>query len=249
LSVERSSTNAPRFFVEGSHTIGEVVSLRGDDARKLTVVLRARSGDAVEVCDSAGTAFAGRIRLAGSAVEVELVEHLAAAPEPVIEITLAQAIPKGAKMDFVIEKATELGVARIVPIVTERTIGDPGATKVERWRRLARAAAQQSGRPIIPRIDAPTRLDQFFASAGSMRLLLPWELAESVPLRERLPALIADARSVAVVVGPEGGLSHAEVERAVAAGAAVLSLGARILRTESAGLVVLSAILYAAGEI
>jgi len=248
-SGERRYAAVPRFFVEGVHAVGERVALRGDDARKLSVVLRARAGQRVEVCDSAGNAFGGLVVLEGPAVEVELVERLTHAAEPQIELILAQAIPKGAKMDFVIEKATELGVARIVPIVTERTIADAGRPKVERWRRLARSAAQQSGRVVIPEIDEPIELRRFVENAGAMRLLLPWELAQTVPLRERLPALIADARSIAVVIGPEGGFSHAEVEHAVNAGAVPLSLGSRILRTESAGLVLLSAILYAAAEI
>jgi 16S rRNA (uracil1498-N3)-methyltransferase len=180
---------------------------------------------------------------------VDVVERRVRPAESRIEMTLAQAVPKGAKMDFVVEKATELGVARIVPLLTERTLGDPSPGKLERWRRLARSAAQQSGRDRIPAIDEPLGIERFIAQARSMPMLLPWELAERVPLRERLGPLLAGADRIAVIIGPEGGLSHSEAEQAGVAGALVVSLGARILRSETAGLVVLSAVLYAAGEI
>ena len=240
----------PRFFVEGAHDVGDVVALQGADARKVRLVLRRATGDAVELFDSTGSAFVGSLRVDARGVDVRIERRASAAREPALQMTLAQAIPKGAKMDFVIEKATEAGAARIVPLVTERTIGDPGPAKVDRWRRLARSAAQQSGRATIPAIDAPIGLAAFLsAEAGRSRLIVPWELAERVALRERLPALLAGAKDVAIVIGPEGGLSHAEVDAARAAGATVVSLGERILRTETAGLVLLSALLYAAGDL
>jgi 16S rRNA (uracil1498-N3)-methyltransferase len=241
--------HGPRFFVEGAYSVGDIVMLDGADARKATLVLRLRVGDAVEVFDSAGRAFAGVLVTNGARSGVRIESVRAAARESALEMTLAQAVPKGAKMDFIVEKATELGVARIVPLLTERTLGDPGAAKVERWRRLARAAAQQSGRAVLPSIEEPQTFARFVAAPNGARVLLPWELAPRTALREQLPALLEGATHVAVVIGPEGGFAHAEVDAARAAGAAVVSLGARILRTETAGLVVLSALAYAAGEL
>ncbi|MEO6991388.1 MAG: RsmE family RNA methyltransferase [Candidatus Baltobacteraceae bacterium] len=241
-----------RFFVDGVCAQGETVVLEGSDARKLSVVLRAEPGDAVEICDSAGQAFTGRIVEPGARVEVVLEAELSR-PHKIaeVEIILAQAIPKGAKMDFVVEKATELGVGRIVPLVTERTLGDEGREgKVERWRRLARAAAQQSGRLRIPSIEAPVRWSAFVERADELgRVLVPWELAPRTPLRECLPPLLANARTLTVAIGPEGGLTHAEVDAARERGAVAISLGARILRTETAGLVAVCAVRYAAGEL
>jgi len=162
-----------------------------------------------------------------------------------------QAIPKSSKMDYVVEKATELGVTRIVPLLTERSIAAFRRTgKIERWRRLARSASQQSGRRDVPEVTEPSTWDEFCARAPSFdRALVPWELADPVPLRDHLPQLLAGVRTVAIAIGPEGGLSHDEIERAATAGAVTISLGRRILRTETAGLVVCSALRYAAGDL
>lgn len=243
--------DAPRFFVDGAHAVGDTLALDAGDARKLLVVLRRHSGDPLEICDSSGCAFAATLVVDGDRALARLDAVVERPSESRLEIVLAQAIPKGAKMDFVVEKATELGVARIVPLVTERTIGDAArGGKVERWRRLARAAAQQCGRLRVPEVSTTVGWDAFLSQAGpDDRLLMPWELAERVPLRDRLPDAVAGARRVVVLIGPEGGISHGEGERAIAAGARAVSLGSRILRTETAGLVVISALLYAQAEL
>jgi 16S rRNA (uracil1498-N3)-methyltransferase len=168
------------------------------------------------------------------------------------EIVLCQAVPKGAKMDYVVEKATELGVRRIVPLRTERTVAEAGSpARLERWRRLARTAAAQCGRTRVPAVDAPAAWSDAIASlaAAGTLLLFPWELAERVPLRETLPRLLAGDGPIAVLIGPEGGISHEEAALAVAAGARAVSLGPRIFRTETAGLVVVSALLYELGDL
>jgi 16S rRNA (uracil1498-N3)-methyltransferase len=249
--VQPPRRDGPRFFVDGAHAVGDTVSLGRGDARKVLVVLRGRTGDPLEVCDSTGCAFAATLAVDGEHALAHLDAIVERPSESRLEIVLAQAIPKGAKMDFVVEKATELGVSRIVPLVTERTIGDAArGGKIDRWRRLARAAAQQSGRLRVPEVSEAAGWDAFLAQAGPEdRLLMPWELAERVPLRDRLEVAVAGARRLVVLIGPEGGISHAEAERATAAGANALSLGSRILRTETAGLVVVSALLYALGEL
>ncbi|HMD01396.1 MAG TPA: 16S rRNA (uracil(1498)-N(3))-methyltransferase [Candidatus Baltobacteraceae bacterium] len=226
--------------------------MAGTDARKLSVVLRKRVGEAVEVCDSAGSAFAGTlVALDAARATVRLDEVVAAARGVGLEITLAQAVPKGTKMDFVVEKATELGVRRIVPVVTERTLGAAErAGKTERWRRLARSAAAQCGRRDVPGVDAPIAWEALGAYAREAELaLLPWELAAPLPLRDALPGLLSGIRRVLVAIGPEGGFSHDEVDEARSWGARPISFGTRILRTETAGLVACSVLLYAAGEL
>jgi 16S rRNA (uracil1498-N3)-methyltransferase len=152
-------------------------------------------------------------------------------------------------MDFVVEKLTELGAASIVPLKSERTIvTDVSAQKIERWRRLAKTAAQQSGRTEIPAIPDPVAFDDLLGAFGKYDVVLfPWELASGPPLRERLPALVQDARSILVVIGPEGGFSHAEANAAERAGGHLISLGGTILRTETAALVALSILSYAMG--
>lgn len=233
------------------HAPGDEVELQAGDARKLTVVLRMRSGDAVHVFDSGGNAFEAILLSNGLPLRARLERALDPPRRSTLEMTLAQAIPKGQKMDFIVEKATELGVTRIIPVVTERTIGsEVRSAKVERWKRLARGAAQQCGRRDVPEVEAALGWEDFCARAPDFdRTFVPWELAERRPLRERLPKLLEGTRKVAIAIGPEGGFSQAEVERAVAAGAMTISLGHRILRTETAGLVACSLFLYASGEL
>jgi 16S rRNA (uracil1498-N3)-methyltransferase len=241
----------PRIFVPGIFGVGDVVEPAPDDARKLRVVLRARAGDDVEILDSSGRAYAAELIVDREIVRAHLrTEKLPPTP-PTLRLALAQGMPTGAKMDFVIEKATELGVAQLLPFRSERTqAGDARAGKLERWRRLAKSAAQQCGRPDVPAIDEPTPFSQLCDGLGRYDVaLVAWELADGVPLRVRLPALLDGARSALIVIGPEGGLSHDEARLAERCGGQPISLGARILRTETAGLVACSAALYASGNL
>lgn len=228
--------------------VGDDVPLGGGDARKAIVVLRKRDGDDVEIVDSSGRAFAATLTISGRDAIARLQRELESPARDSLELVLAQGLPKGAKMDFVVEKATELGASAIVPFRSERTIADPHGGKVERWRRLAQTAARQCGRRDVPVVEEPI---EWLALCDRLRsfdlALVPWEVAERTPLRDVLPGLLGAARRVCVIIGPEGGLAHDEVERAVAAGAVPVSLGERILRTETAGLVALTAIRYAAG--
>jgi 16S rRNA (uracil1498-N3)-methyltransferase len=166
-------------------------------------------------------------------------------------VTIAQAVPKGQKMDLVVEKATELGAHAIVPVRSARVIGhDTSPAKVERWRRIAKSAAQQSGRLHVPDVADVHDWDALLATFAEYdRVYVPWELAEPAPLRDVFETELAHARRVLIVIGPEGGFAADEVERARAAGARPISLGRRILRTETAALVVLAALLYARGEL
>lgn len=241
-----------RFFVEGVHAIGASVAFAPDDAHKIATVLRGRSGDRVQVIDSSGRSFAAAIAVGNGTVTATLAERLErGARESVARVTVAQAIPKGQKMDLIVEKATELGVAAIVPLRSERVAGErTGEHKVERWQRLAKSAAQQCGRTVIPSVAPIAGWDELLATFPSYeRVYVPWELADVRPLRETFDAEAPRLTSVLFVIGPEGGFSAGEVERAVAAGARAISLGARILRTETVSLTVLAAFAYARGEL
>jgi 16S rRNA (uracil1498-N3)-methyltransferase len=241
-----------RFFVEGVHAVGDRVAFAPDDARKLVTVLRKQSGDRVQVVDSGGVAFAATLAVGGRDVAATLDERLDRGEvETALRVTIAQAVPKGQKMDLVVEKATELGAHAIVPVRSARVIGhETSPAKVERWRRIAKSAAQQSGRVRVPDVadvhDWDALLETF---AAYDRVYVPWELADPAPLREVFERDLPRASSVLIAIGPEGGFAAAEIERARSAGASAISLGRRILRTETAALVVLSAALYARGEL
>ena len=240
-----------RFFVEGVHASGDRVALAADDARKATVVLRMSEGDALEIVDSAGRAYTATLALDGRSAFANLGDVRARGDEhSELIIDLAQAIPKGAKMEFVVEKATELGVRAIIPLRTDRVIGErTGDHKHERWQRLARTAAQQCGRLDVPAVSAIATWETLLPSFASYDcILLPWELAHAQPLRATFEELGAIAR-VLLIVGPEGGLSEAEAMRARECGARTISLGRRILRTETAALVTIAALRYARSEL
>jgi 16S rRNA (uracil1498-N3)-methyltransferase len=233
---------ARRFFVPDAHRIGDAVEIDAADARKIVTVLRLRDGDAIEVIDSTATLYDASIGIDGSRVTATLERERSRAHESAVCIDVAQAIPKGQKMDFVVEKLTELGARAILPLISERTLARaPGDAKLDRWRRLARTAAQQCGRASIPAVAEPldfaALLERFPAYDA---VLFPWELADGADAREALPRAIAGAGTILVVIGPEGGFSHEEAAAAQAAGAIELSLGSRILRTETAGLALLA---------
>src|SRR5581483_6910804 len=143
-----------RFFVSKHLQLNETITIEKSDAHKITHVLRMSSGDEIIVCDSSSNEYRAVLELNGNTAQAKLTELVTSKTgDPLtLHITVAQALPKGQKMDFIVEKLTELGVAKIIPFISERTISKCTDTKIERWRRLAKAAAQQSGRSDIPEI-------------------------------------------------------------------------------------------------
>jgi 16S rRNA (uracil1498-N3)-methyltransferase len=238
-----------RFFFEGTHADGDEVALDPNDARKIATVLRMRDGDEIEAIDSGSTRYRAIVRIDGPAVHARLIEALAPRSTSGLRIVVAQGIPKGQKMDFVVEKLTELGAAEIVPLRSARAVADASPAKLERWRRLVKTAAMQCGRADVPVVADPVDIDGLAVRCGSVDLVLvPWESADPAPLRDVLPGLVADARSVLIAIGPEGGFAQDEVARLQVAGAHAISLGRRILRTETAGLALLAMLAYATAE-
>ena len=222
----------------GAHP-GDRVSFDAEDTRHLARVLRLGVGDTVQaVEDGGGHEFSVRLVEVGphgaAGVVVDRAERRTESP---LEIALVQALVKGDKLEAIIRMATELGVRRVAPVVTERTIARVApareAHRVERWRRVAREAAKQSGRAVVPDVGPPRPLAEWVASrAESDVLLCLWEAATE-GLGAVLPA--GGVRRIQVVVGPEGGLGEAEVDGLRAAGALIAGLGPRILRAETAG--------------
>jgi 16S rRNA (uracil1498-N3)-methyltransferase len=242
-----------RFFVETPVSAGRAV-VTGSDLHHLRDVLRLQPGEEVAVADGSGAQAVARIVAVGpDEASLEVVRALPSAALP--DVTLVQGLSRGPKMDLVVEKTTELGVARIVPVVMRRSVvridGAEGGRKAGRWRRVAEAAAKQSQRPSVPTVDEPL---PFEALRGVLEafdvVLVPWEVtAPSGPgIGGALRAAGASAgSSVAVVVGPEGGMDPAEVETLALLGAVPVSLGATILRTETAAVVAVALTAYELG--
>lgn len=224
--------------------MGQSVSLPAEEARHISKVLRGRSGDAFEVVDGERRLFVAELREGREAV---VVESLHDAPSRVGEVILYQAVPKGRHMDLVVEKATEIGVAAIVPLVTEHGIVrlDDGGAKLQRWRRIAGAAARQSLQRRIPEISEPMEFGAAVMRAGKSGILL-----HNAPDLEALEAYARDDE-VGLFVGPEGGWSAAELRSASEAGMSVAQLGPYRLRSETAGIVAVAraqAVLNAGGR-
>ena len=205
--------------------IGSDVRLPAGEEDHLFKVLRAREGDAVEVVGGGGLFLArvheGRI--------LHVVEEIEAGHQE-LEITLYQAVPKGARMDLVVEKATEVGVTGIVPLLTEHGEVDPRGTKVERWRRVARSAARQSLRLRVPEVSDPMVFREALEDAGQAGVLL-----HDAPDAEDVEGVVGSG--VGLFVGPEGGWNEGEVGAARDAGFTVAGLGPYRLRSETAGIV------------
>jgi 16S rRNA (uracil1498-N3)-methyltransferase len=227
-----------RFLIRREGITGEHVTFDAEETRHLTRVLRLGTGDIVEAFDGMGGVLTVRLERVGArGAEGSLLARAALQSESPLHLTLAQSIPKGDKMEGIIRMATELGAARVVPLVTARTVvrvepGRPGP-RLSRWQRVAKEAAKQSGRAVITEVAAPQRLDAWMAARENEGLLVClWEDAVE-PLGPQLPP--RPVSRATVVVGPEGGLERAEADVLRAAGAVVGGLGPRILRTETAG--------------
>ncbi len=213
--------------------------------------LRLRIGEEVAAVAN-GVAFLASVENVSKAeIRLNIMEPLQTAPEPSLCVTLYQALPKASKLETVIQKCVELGVHAICPIVTARCVAEAGdSKKLARWRRIAKEAAMQSGRLIVPEIAPPEPLLAARERMAAEELLLvPYEEAKSPGLRETLRGALRASKRVGVVIGPEGGMEKGEIEALADIGGKALSLGPRILRTETAGMCVLSALMYEAGEL
>ena len=245
----------PRFFIEKCLP-SDVTNIRleQDDAHHISHVLRMREGEEVIVCDGAKSDHITVIEsFEVGAVILKVVDVKKNNTEPLWRASLYQGLPKGDKMDLIIQKAVELGVSRIVPVECSRSISklpvNKQAKKLERWNRIALEAARQCGRGQIPQIMPPVSYKQAVQEAAAADLsFLPWENERSVSLRalisSRYPTLELEELTVAFLIGPEGGLSLKEVGLAEQAGIRSVTLGPRILRTETAGLAVLAMLGY-----
>lgn len=237
------------------------VQIQGDDAFHIQNVMRAKVGDHVIVADGAGQeAIAEIVALSKGTVEATYLELTKSAGEARIEVWLAQALPKGDKMEVVIQKGTEIGANRFIPFTSERTIVQYDAKKeakrIERWARIAKEAAEQAHRGRIPTIESVSTWRELLAMVPNVTMaFICYEKENAQQFRELLQSVIPkDSASsnipiqIMLIVGPEGGLTEVEIREAEQAGCRTISLGRRILRTETAAMVGLSCILYESGE-
>ncbi len=240
----------PRVFVGSDNINNNIALIDGSDVNYLKNVLRLKPGDEMIVLDSKNREYSSKIiSLSNNGmIKAELIAEKHSTSESKVKITIAQGIPKNPKMEIVIQKSTELGAEKIIPVMTERSVVKISAEKesgrIDRWRKIAKEAAEQSGRTMIPLIEGIRNFDDLLAQKDDFdgRILL-WEMEKDVTLKNFLQKN-KKIKNLLVLIGPEGGFSRKEAELAKKNGFATVSIGNRILRTETASLAVLSMINY-----
>lgn len=239
-----------QFFAEPSMIREGRIILEGQDVNHMKNVLRMKPGEEVRICDGAGKAYLCSIYayedrkavldiLSGTDTDTELPAR----------VWLFQGLPKGDKMELIVQKAVELGVCQVIPVETKRCVvkldDKKAAKKVQRWQQIAESAAKQAGRGYIPKVADVMPFPSALELSGELDVcLIPYELAEGMEYTRSVIEAIRPGQSVGIFIGPEGGFEREEVDLALASGAKALTLGRRILRTETAGLAVLSVLMY-----
>lgn len=238
----------PRFFVE--QVDGTSPAITGPDAAHIVRSLRMRAGETLTLCDRDGEDYLCEITVVSpEKVALRVLEHSPCRNEPSCKITLFQALPKGDKMEWIVQKAVELGVYEIVPVQSARCVSRPdsraAARKVERWQKIAEEAAKQCERGIIPRVGELIPFpDAVRLAEGMQKRIVFYEGGG-----EDVGTLVdAEDKSAAVFIGPEGGFEEDEVGAVLKAGGSAATLGPRILRAETAPLAALSVLMYATGN-
>ena len=253
----KTSTNTYRFFVPATALQAGTCELRDPElVHQVGTVLRLKPGDNITLLDGQGWEY--RVVISGldrRSLTAHVESRQQVECEPHVILTLFCPLIRAERFEWLLQKGTELGVARFVPVLYTHTVHGDSATagrKAERWTRIIREAAEQSCRGRLPELAPALSFAAALQQARTCDLaLLLWEASNAEPLRDVLNAAAPDASaqpSLAILSGPEGGLSQAELEQALAAGARAVTLGPRILRAETAPLVALSAVLYAYGE-
>jgi 16S rRNA (uracil1498-N3)-methyltransferase len=237
-----------RVFVDGELQSGSVMELPRETGAHLAKVLRARSGDEVVLFNGDGREFTGAIeKVQGSRVSASIGAARSIDRESPFQLTLVQCVPRGDRMDFIVQKATELGVVRIVPVLSQRSVvrldESQSASKQAHWRAVAVSACEQSGRNRLPSVDTPLPLLSYLgglaahAAAGEvLRLVLEPERAQRTQARSIDIASAESASRAEIAIGPEGGFAPEELEAFDLSGFSRVRLGPRVLRTETAAI-------------
>ena len=233
----------PKFFTKPEFIYDNEIKIVGEDVSHISRVLRMAAGDKIIVCDGEGSDYDAVITsITKTEVVAEITGKYVCHAEPCINVTMFQALPKQGKMEYIIQKNTELGINKIIPVYTKRCVVKP-SDKTERWTKVAESAAKQCGRGIIPEVLPTVTFDEAVKQMKEYDLaLMPYECEEKNGLKKVLQS--AEYKNVSIFIGPEGGFDLKEVETAINAGVKTVTLGKRILRTETAASAVLPIIMY-----
>ncbi len=239
-----------QFFVEDTQVGERTVTIEGSDVNHIKNVLRMKHGERVRISSTSGKNYFGRIaEFSGETVLVALAEECAPDTELPSRIYLFQGLPKSDKMELIIQKAVELGAYEIIPVAMKNCVvkldEKKAAAKTARWQEIAKSAAKQSKRSIIPKVEHPVSYQEALAAAAELDVVLvPYENERGMAATREVMEAIVPGQSVGIFIGPEGGFSDGEIELAREHDMRLISLGGRILRTETAGLATLSVLMY-----
>lgn len=244
----------PKFFVDTHEVFEDYILLQNENFNHLKNVLRCNVGDELTINDRQGKDYKCIIdTVENNTIRAKITETLLSDAEASIDTFLFQSLVKGEKMELVIQKAIEIGVTHIIPICTSRCVvklesGKKVQSKLDRWNKIAESAAKQSGRGIVPKVHEPLAFAEAleYAQTHIERSCIPYEKEKATSIRTFLTETAA--KSFGIFIGPEGGFSEEEIKEAKDKGVTSVTLGPRILRSETAGLVVLANIMYEMGE-
>lgn len=237
----------PKFFFCKNDISNEQVQLCGEDEKHIKTVLRAKEGEEMTLCDGEGMDYHCRIASLEKGVLLDILSQEVCETEPKVKITLYQGLPKADKMELIIQKCVELGVDSIVAVSTERAIvklDKKESKKLERWQKIAEAAAKQSGRGKIPKIGRQVlKFKEAVAEAKKLDgSIIPYEKEQRTGIRQFVQGFKGE--SIGIFIGPEGGFTEEEISLAEGNGILPITLGKRILRTETAGMITAAILLY-----
>lgn len=240
-----------RFFTNQIDEKEGVAVIKGAELHHLSSVLRFKEGDKLTVFDGKGAEYIAYIEVLEKRMALlRLLKKIEVKREPALKIVLAQGIPKAEKMDFIIQKAAEIGISGIIPIITSRSIpdlrGDKAVKKVERWQKIATEASKQCRRTCIPEVRSVTPFSDFLNHPFKGLKLILWEGESERKIRD-LKELIS--KDILIAIGPEGGFSEEEVEKTKKVNFISISLGERVLRVETASISALSILLFMGGDL
>ncbi|WP_035288171.1 16S rRNA (uracil(1498)-N(3))-methyltransferase [Clostridium sp. KNHs214] len=244
-----------KFFVSNENIVDEWVNIIGDDVKHIYKVLRLNIGDKICINNCSGQEYLAEIKeIDKKEVKAQILEKMDTDNESSINVTIYQGLPKASKMDLIVQKNTELGVKEITTVITDRVVvkGElKEYKKVDRWNRIALEACKQSKRSYIPKINSPLEFDQMLEELSNFQLIVvPYENKKAYGIKKLVEDIKElQIKNVAIVIGPEGGFEYKEIAKLQEMGAYIVTLGPRILRTETAGFTCLSIIMYELGDL
>ncbi len=243
-----------RFFVDSKNIGEETIEIDGEDVKHIANALRLEVGDEIEVCDKLSMDYRCKIQeISKENIICEILETYKSRGESEIEVVLFQGLPKSTKMELIVQKCTELGIKKIVPLMTTRCVAKLNDRKkedkkIERWAKISEEAAKQSKRGIIPEISNAMSFKQALEHLKSEDMVIvPYESEEDIELKSVLKN--CKSSKINIVIGPEGGFDESEIEDLKKINAHIVTLGPRILRTETAGFTTTALILYELGDL